>query len=65
MNTTPYVFMQKSINNFWLKKKKKKKKKKQLFLMTDYICHSSLPCVVLEKVALTSTEVFLFIRAKT
>ena len=32
------------------------------FLMTDFICHSSLPCVVLEKVALTSTEVCVYPR---
>ena len=32
--------------------------------MTDFICHSSLPYVVLEKVALTSVEVCIYPRKK-
>ena len=30
------------------------------FLMTDSICHSSLPCAVLEKVALTSIKFCIY-----
>ena len=30
------------------------------FLMTDSICHSSLPCAVLEKVALISVEFCIY-----